>query len=152
MKIIVRGTLRDRIPSRWNLSRKGIDVASITCPICDCGIETSHHTLWTCSLATMVWNHILNWLDLSPPIISDIQGFYAWLDDLHISSNKKVTLEVICGVDLWSLWNYRNETIFGTALPKHSLLLTRLLIILLDGIPLETNCLPLPGIIGLEIL
>ncbi|PWA68548.1 RNA-directed DNA polymerase, eukaryota, Reverse transcriptase zinc-binding domain protein [Artemisia annua] len=103
-------TLRDRLPSRWNLSRK----------------ETSHHTLWTCSLATTVWNRVLNWLDLSPPIISDIQDLYAWLDDLHISSKKKDTLEVICGVVLWSMWNYRNETIFGTALPKRSLLFDKI--------------------------
>lgn len=126
INIFIWRTLRDRLPSRWNLSRKGIDVASITCPICDCGIETSHHTLWTCSLAMTVWNRVLNWLDLSPPIISDIQDLYAWLDDLHISSKKKDTLEVICGVVLWSLWNYRNETIFGTALPKRSLLFDKI--------------------------
>nr|GEV67545.1 RNA-directed DNA polymerase, eukaryota [Tanacetum cinerariifolium] len=71
-------------------SRKGIDVASITSPICDCGIETSHHTLWTCSLATTVWHRVLNWLDLSPPIISNIQDLFAWLDDLHISSKRKI--------------------------------------------------------------
>nr|GEX66960.1 RNA-directed DNA polymerase, eukaryota, reverse transcriptase zinc-binding domain protein [Tanacetum cinerariifolium] len=41
-------------------SRKGIDVASITCPICDCGIETSHHTLYTCSLAMTTSNTLYN--------------------------------------------------------------------------------------------
>ncbi|GKB95780.1 RNA-directed DNA polymerase, eukaryota [Tanacetum coccineum] len=48
--------LRDRLPSRWNLSRKGVDVVSLSCPVCDCGIETIHHSLWFCSLATIVWN------------------------------------------------------------------------------------------------
>nr|GEU53261.1 RNA-directed DNA polymerase, eukaryota [Tanacetum cinerariifolium] len=46
INIFIWRTLRDRLPSRWNLSRKGIDVASITCPVCDSGIETSYHSIW----------------------------------------------------------------------------------------------------------
>ncbi|GJR36519.1 RNA-directed DNA polymerase, eukaryota, reverse transcriptase zinc-binding domain protein [Tanacetum coccineum] len=61
-------------------------------------------------LATTVWNRVLVWLDL--PNLANIQDLYSWLDDLHISSNRRATLEVICGVVLWSLWNFRNETIF----------------------------------------
>nr|GEU69301.1 putative RNA-directed DNA polymerase, eukaryota, reverse transcriptase zinc-binding domain protein [Tanacetum cinerariifolium] len=50
INIFIWRTLRDRIPSRWNLSRKGIDVASITCPVCDSRIETSYHSMWVCRL------------------------------------------------------------------------------------------------------
>ncbi|GKC50746.1 RNA-directed DNA polymerase, eukaryota, partial [Tanacetum coccineum] len=115
----------DRLPSRWNLSRRGIEVASITCPICDNGIDTSYHSLWVCSLATIVWIRVFNWLDLHPPSIPNLRGLYTWLDDLHMSSNKKAILEVVCGVVLWSLWNFH-------------------------GIPLETNCLPFHGTIWIQ--
>ncbi|PWA84081.1 reverse transcriptase domain, Reverse transcriptase zinc-binding domain protein [Artemisia annua] len=117
------GTLRDRLPSRWNLSRKGIDVASITCSVCDSGIETSFHSLWVCSFATSIWNKIFKWLDLNPPSISNMHGMFAWIDDLHMTSNKKAILEVICGAVLWSLWNFRNETLFGAAHPKRSIVI-----------------------------
>ncbi|GJQ95360.1 RNA-directed DNA polymerase, eukaryota [Tanacetum coccineum] len=56
INIFIWRVLRDRLPSRWNLSRKGVDVVSLSCPVCDCGIETIHHSLWFCSLATTVWN------------------------------------------------------------------------------------------------
>nr|GEY87149.1 RNA-directed DNA polymerase, eukaryota, reverse transcriptase zinc-binding domain protein [Tanacetum cinerariifolium] len=105
---------------------KSIDIASISCSVCDSGIETLYHTLWTCSLATTVWNRVLNWLELSSPILSNIQGLYGWLDALHTTSNKKDILEVICGVVLWSLWIFRNETIFGTTSPKRSLLFDKI--------------------------
>ncbi|GJR12098.1 hypothetical protein Tco_0794750 [Tanacetum coccineum] len=117
----------DRFPSRWNLSRRGIEVDSITCPICDNGIDTSYHSLWVCLLATTVWIRVFNWLDLHPPSIPNLRGLYTWLDDLHMSSNKKVILEVVWGVVLWSLWNFH-------------------------GIPLEINCLPFHGTIGFKTL
>ncbi|GJU78052.1 RNA-directed DNA polymerase, eukaryota [Tanacetum coccineum] len=116
----------DRLPSRWNLSRRGIEVASITCPICDNGIDTSYHSLWVCSLATTVWIRVFNWLDLHPPSIPNLRGLYTWLDDLHMSSNKKAILVAFY--------------------------LIRLLNFLLDGIPLETNCLPFHGTIRFKTL
>ncbi|GJY96332.1 RNA-directed DNA polymerase, eukaryota, reverse transcriptase zinc-binding domain protein [Tanacetum coccineum] len=122
INIFIWRTLRDRLPSRWNLSRKGIEVNSLNCPICDKGIDSAYHTLWVCSLATTVWIRVLNWMDLHPPSISNLNGLYTWVDGLHMSHNKKAILEVICGVVLWSLWRFRNEMIFGTDQPKRSLL------------------------------
>ncbi|GJV59705.1 RNA-directed DNA polymerase, eukaryota, reverse transcriptase zinc-binding domain protein [Tanacetum coccineum] len=85
INIFIWRALRDRLPTRWNLSRKGIDVDSLFCP-----------------------------------------DFYKWLDDLHISSPRKSILEVICGVVLWSLWNFRNELIFGTVPPKRCTLIDKI--------------------------
>nr|GEW70455.1 RNA-directed DNA polymerase, eukaryota [Tanacetum cinerariifolium] len=126
INIFIWRSLRDRLPTRWNLSRRGIDIESISCPICDSGIETLYHTLWTCSLATTIWNCALMWLDLPTPSLPNIQAFYAWLDDLHMTSNKKAVLDVICGVILWSLWKHRNESIFSTTSPKRSLLFDKI--------------------------
>ncbi|GKC63978.1 RNA-directed DNA polymerase, eukaryota, partial [Tanacetum coccineum] len=126
INIFIWRVLRDRLPSRWNLSRKGVDVVSLSCLVCDCGSETIHHSLWFCSLATTVWNRVLVWLDLPSPNFANIQDLYSWLDDLHISSNRRATLKVICGVVLWSLWNFRNETIFGTVPPKRSFLFDKI--------------------------
>ncbi|GJX25399.1 hypothetical protein Tco_0231695 [Tanacetum coccineum] len=46
--------LRDRLPTRWNLSQKGIDMDSLSCPICDSGIEfQTNHSLWTYTFGSM---------------------------------------------------------------------------------------------------
>ncbi|GJX17976.1 RNA-directed DNA polymerase, eukaryota [Tanacetum coccineum] len=126
VNIFIWRTLRDRLPSRWNLSRRGIEVASITCPSCDNGIDTSYHSMWVCSLATTLWIRVFKWLDLSPPDIPNLRGLFTWLDDLHISSNKKAIIEVVCGVVLWSLWNFRNDMIFGDTQPKRSILFDKI--------------------------
>nr|GFB34319.1 RNA-directed DNA polymerase, eukaryota [Tanacetum cinerariifolium] len=114
--------LRDRLPTRWNLSRRGIELISLNCPICDAVIETMFHSLWVCSLASLVWLRVFSWLDLSIPSISNLHGLFSWIDDIQLSQKNKTILEVICNACLWSLWSFRNETIFGTDYPKRSLL------------------------------
>nr|GEY13726.1 reverse transcriptase domain, reverse transcriptase zinc-binding domain protein [Tanacetum cinerariifolium] len=115
-------TLRDRLPSRWNLSRKGIKVTSLNCPLCDQGMDTGFHTFWTCSLASTVWVRVFNWVDLTPPSISSLKELFSWIDGLHMPQSKRLIVDVICGTALWSLWRFRNETIFGPDPPKRSLL------------------------------
>ncbi|GJU07587.1 RNA-directed DNA polymerase, eukaryota [Tanacetum coccineum] len=44
----------DRLPTRFNLSFRGIDVSSILCPICSSAGETSSHLLFSCNVARAV--------------------------------------------------------------------------------------------------
>ncbi|GJS12101.1 RNA-directed DNA polymerase, eukaryota, reverse transcriptase zinc-binding domain protein, partial [Tanacetum coccineum] len=122
VNVFIWRALHDRLPTRWNLSRRGVEIASITCPICDNGIETSYHTLWVCSLVTSLWIRVFKWLDFNPPVIPNLRGLFTWIEELHISSNKKVITEVVCSVVLWALWNFRNDMIFGDTHPKCSIL------------------------------
>nr|GEW83110.1 RNA-directed DNA polymerase, eukaryota [Tanacetum cinerariifolium] len=82
--------------------------------------------MWVCSLATTVWNRVFIWLDLSPPDFLSLHGLFSWLDDLHISSSKKDIIEVVCGVVLWSLWNFRNDMIFDDTHPSRSTLFDKI--------------------------
>ncbi|GJT84737.1 RNA-directed DNA polymerase, eukaryota [Tanacetum coccineum] len=41
----------DKLPSRFNLSLRGIDTPSIMCPICNLAGESSSHLLFSCSMA-----------------------------------------------------------------------------------------------------
>nr|GEX65261.1 RNA-directed DNA polymerase, eukaryota [Tanacetum cinerariifolium] len=44
----------DRLPTRINLSLRGIDLPSIICPICCCTGETCSHLLFTCNVARQI--------------------------------------------------------------------------------------------------
>ncbi|GKC97494.1 RNA-directed DNA polymerase, eukaryota [Tanacetum coccineum] len=118
INIFIWRVLRDRLPTRWNLSRKGIDLDSLNCPICDTSVETTNHSLWFCSLATTLWHRVFVWLDIAPPNPSNIQDVFSWLDNMRLSSAQKSALEVICGVVFWSLWHFRNKLIFDTSPPN----------------------------------
>nr|GEW90854.1 RNA-directed DNA polymerase, eukaryota [Tanacetum cinerariifolium] len=126
INIFIWRALRDRLPTKWNLSWKGIDVDSLSCPIYDAGIKTIQHFLWFCSVATTVWHRIFVWLHITPPMLSNIQDLYLWIDDLHISSSRRTILDTICSVIIWTLWNFRNETTFGTTPPKRCTLIDKI--------------------------
>ncbi|GKC82639.1 RNA-directed DNA polymerase, eukaryota [Tanacetum coccineum] len=143
INIFIWRVLRDRLPTRWNLSHKGIDLDSLNCLICDTSVETTNHSLWFCSLATTLWHRVFVWLDIAPPNPSNIQDVFSWLDNMSLSSAQKSALEVICGVVFWSLWHFRNKLIFY---------LTTLLIVLIDGFPLETISVVSLGTIGCKTL
>nr|GEX29156.1 RNA-directed DNA polymerase, eukaryota [Tanacetum cinerariifolium] len=40
----------DVLPTRMNLSRRGIDIQAISCPICDYGVESSDHLFFRCNM------------------------------------------------------------------------------------------------------
>ncbi|GKE84901.1 RNA-directed DNA polymerase, eukaryota [Tanacetum coccineum] len=42
----------DRLPNRWNLSSRGLDIPSISCPMCNSHVESSSHTFFECTVAS----------------------------------------------------------------------------------------------------
>ncbi|GKB70919.1 RNA-directed DNA polymerase, eukaryota, reverse transcriptase zinc-binding domain protein, partial [Tanacetum coccineum] len=89
INIFLWRAVRDRLPSRWNLSRRGIELDSLTCPTCDSSVETSIHSLWLCSLAADIWNKVFAWLDLEVPPSSCIRDLFVWIGNMHVTSSKK---------------------------------------------------------------
>ncbi|PWA87205.1 RNA-directed DNA polymerase, eukaryota [Artemisia annua] len=114
VNIFVWRALRDRLPTRWNLSNKGVEIESILCPSCSSSPETIHHSLWTCSLATCVWLKVFSWLDLPYPTPSSLEDVFAYVDQLHVHNDRKLMLHAIFGVVLWTLWSFRNHLIFNS--------------------------------------
>ena len=41
----------DCLPTRLNISRRGMDIASILCPICGIAVESSRHLFFDCRVA-----------------------------------------------------------------------------------------------------
>ncbi|GJT83322.1 RNA-directed DNA polymerase, eukaryota [Tanacetum coccineum] len=54
----------DRLPSRYNIDLRGIDLNSVRCPLCDGDIETSQHLFVDCPVACDVWKFISSWWGL----------------------------------------------------------------------------------------
>ena len=44
----------DVLPTRLNISRRGIDIDTILCPVCECGVASSKHLFFSCCLARQV--------------------------------------------------------------------------------------------------
>ncbi|GJY98267.1 RNA-directed DNA polymerase, eukaryota, reverse transcriptase zinc-binding domain protein [Tanacetum coccineum] len=59
--------LLNKLPSRVNLDRRGIDVPSILCPIFHEDVETVNHTFFTCKVASNLWSLLAKWWEVDIP-------------------------------------------------------------------------------------
>ncbi|GJZ69586.1 RNA-directed DNA polymerase, eukaryota, reverse transcriptase zinc-binding domain protein [Tanacetum coccineum] len=54
----------DYLPTRLIISRRGIDIASILCPICGSAVESSSHVFFDCQVAKENFRKICHWWDV----------------------------------------------------------------------------------------
>nr|GEY77281.1 RNA-directed DNA polymerase, eukaryota [Tanacetum cinerariifolium] len=83
----------DTLPTRLNISRRGIDIDSILCPICDCGVESSSHLFFSCSLARQVARKISLWRDVAYVDVNSYVEWVTWMMSLWLTSKLKLMLE-----------------------------------------------------------
>ncbi|GJS68653.1 RNA-directed DNA polymerase, eukaryota, reverse transcriptase zinc-binding domain protein [Tanacetum coccineum] len=112
----------NRLPSRVNLDRKGIDIGSIRCPKCLEDIETVNHIFFNCGMAQDLWALLAKWWELDFPLCANITEWYDWLDSSPVPSKARLVLEGVGGTLLWSIWIYRNHLLFTSPPPKKSVL------------------------------
>ncbi|GKA69480.1 RNA-directed DNA polymerase, eukaryota, reverse transcriptase zinc-binding domain protein [Tanacetum coccineum] len=112
----------NKLPSKINLQRKGIDVGSVLCPICQDDVESVNHLFFNCDMAKHLWNLLAKWWDLDIPVCANILEWYSWLDSLRASTKVRTFLEGVGGTLLWSIWSFRNRLVFSSPPPKKALL------------------------------
>ncbi|GJV63560.1 RNA-directed DNA polymerase, eukaryota, reverse transcriptase zinc-binding domain protein [Tanacetum coccineum] len=96
------GLKLNRLPSRVNLDRKGIDIGSILCPNCLEDIETVNHIFFNCGMAQDLWALLAKWWELDIPLCANITEWYDWLDSSPVPSKARLVLEGVgrlsCGL------------------------------------------------------
>ncbi|GKD55254.1 RNA-directed DNA polymerase, eukaryota, reverse transcriptase zinc-binding domain protein [Tanacetum coccineum] len=110
----------DRLPHRLNLSKHGIDIDSILCPICNKYMETAEHTFFSCEVSAQIWCKIRNWCNISDTHIPSFTDWNSWLDNIAGSQVKKKRLFVIIVSMFWIIWKYRNDVTFNSQLLRKS--------------------------------
>ncbi|XP_071686815.1 uncharacterized protein [Rutidosis leptorrhynchoides] len=74
-----------KIPVRSELDKKGIDLHTILCPLCDHHIETIEHALVDCHKVSSIWTQLLDWWNQNNITISNINE--AIISDQGFSHN-----------------------------------------------------------------
>nr|GEY24067.1 RNA-directed DNA polymerase, eukaryota [Tanacetum cinerariifolium] len=106
--------LLNKLPSRVNLDRKGIDVVSILCLICQEDVETANHIFFTSEMAKELWALMARWWELDIPFCANISEWFDWLDSLHLLNKARLFLDGVGGTLLLSI----NHLVFSNPSPK----------------------------------
>ncbi|GJY74776.1 RNA-directed DNA polymerase, eukaryota [Tanacetum coccineum] len=108
----------DRLPTKLNLIRRGIQVLSASCPICNSAHEDLSHLLFSCDLATDVMQHVCRWWDVVWTSFGSYSEWLAWFKSIRMGSKSKSMLEGVFYVSWWCLWNFRNQLFFAPQKPR----------------------------------
>ncbi|GKC63932.1 RNA-directed DNA polymerase, eukaryota, reverse transcriptase zinc-binding domain protein [Tanacetum coccineum] len=112
----------NKLATRVNLDRKGIDVDSTLCPLCMEDVETVNHIFFSCNMAMVLWGLFASWWELDIPVCANVEDWFGWIDSLHRSNRIKSIIEGAGSTLLWCIWKFRNELIFSSQPPKKSTL------------------------------
>ncbi|GKB28976.1 RNA-directed DNA polymerase, eukaryota, reverse transcriptase zinc-binding domain protein [Tanacetum coccineum] len=86
---------RDRLPTRLNLSRRGVVLDSILYPLCDADVEDFHHVMFRCDMALSVIRKICWWWKLDWQVLSSFSDWNGWFLSIRLPSFITSILEVI---------------------------------------------------------
>nr|GFA77595.1 RNA-directed DNA polymerase, eukaryota [Tanacetum cinerariifolium] len=83
----------DRLPTRVNLHRRGVQVSPISCPICCEALENLDHLLFCCDLAKDIARSICNWWGLVWNPVDSYRSWLSWFNLVQLQSSSKHVLE-----------------------------------------------------------
>ncbi|GJT77114.1 RNA-directed DNA polymerase, eukaryota, partial [Tanacetum coccineum] len=92
----------DCLPTRLNISRRGIDIPSILCPVCGSVTESSSHLFFDCLVAKDNFRKICRWWEVDFMEVHTFDEWVSWIVNLRIPIKHKRLLEGVC-FGLWWL-------------------------------------------------
>nr|GEU56509.1 RNA-directed DNA polymerase, eukaryota [Tanacetum cinerariifolium] len=98
----------DGLPTRWNISRRGMDIPSILCLLCELAIETSKHLFFECAVVKDIFRKICNCF-LAPPLrVTTVVSGYCGDSESELGWGKTMMGVVSCGAVIsgggWGWW------------------------------------------------
>ncbi|XP_071741318.1 uncharacterized protein [Rutidosis leptorrhynchoides] len=111
IEIFAWRTLKRRIPVRIELDKRGINLHSVRCPVCDDDLESVNHSIVSCKFASDVWSRIYNWGKLGPCSCSNVDILEGNIAHASTSLGQKIW-QVVVWVCAYYLWKNRNLKVF----------------------------------------
>lgn len=112
-KLMIWRVWRNRISTSYNLSKLGVEFASIMCPLCVLEVEQLYYIFLKCEIAAKTWNAMFKWLDISPFLVVTIIDFLKDIDQLPISTKKKSVVDAVFFTEITYIRRFKNDKVFS---------------------------------------
>jgi len=104
--------LLNRIPTMENLSRRGVQMNSVVCVLCQEKEDSCHHLFIECKYAQQVWSLCLKWLGLLSVQHNDLREHFGSFHIAQASSKQNLVLKGVWAAIVRCIWNQRNSILF----------------------------------------
>nr|GEX17403.1 RNA-directed DNA polymerase, eukaryota, reverse transcriptase zinc-binding domain protein [Tanacetum cinerariifolium] len=139
----------DGLPTRLNISRRGIDIESILCSMYGKAVESTSHIFFTCQMLKEILRKIFRWWNIDYMEISSYKEWLDWILNTHLLVKSKQLFEGVCYVLWWHVWSFLNKTIFGSQIPSKAMIFDD--VVRFIGVDIDVKCL-LVGSSGLKTI
>ncbi|GJV50418.1 RNA-directed DNA polymerase, eukaryota, reverse transcriptase zinc-binding domain protein, partial [Tanacetum coccineum] len=66
------------LPTRLNISKRGMDIESILCPLCEKNVKSSSHIFFTCPISREIFRKVLLWRKIDVVMVSSYDEWLEW--------------------------------------------------------------------------
>ncbi|GJR41057.1 RNA-directed DNA polymerase, eukaryota, reverse transcriptase zinc-binding domain protein [Tanacetum coccineum] len=122
VNILTWCVLNKRLPTRFNLDWRGIDLDTVRYPLCNNDIETEDHLFVKCPLAIDTWKFVFSWWQFTEITNSNLLDILTMVDRLPMAHKHRKFFDVVVNTTIWAIWNHRNKTVFNLKRPQKELL------------------------------
>ncbi|XP_071694845.1 uncharacterized protein [Rutidosis leptorrhynchoides] len=121
VEIFIWRTRLNRLPTRVELNKRGLDLGSVRCPVCDDDLKTVEHSIISCKVASEIWSRVLSWWKLSPPQHRDLANVFVGCGGVGHSFTHPMVMRFWQSTEWVSgylIWKNRNAYTFSKAKPS----------------------------------
>ncbi|XP_071713233.1 uncharacterized protein [Rutidosis leptorrhynchoides] len=112
VEIFVWRARRKRLPVLLELDKRGIDLHSVRCPICDDEVESVEHSILYCKKALDVWIKIFEWWDITGISSISFNELFQGNSNQITSDGSKSIWQAVIWSSAYLIWKNRNQKIF----------------------------------------
>jgi len=102
----------DRLPTRMNLTRKGVNIQDNLYPLCLKVEETIQHLLITCEVAQKVWDYCDIWLGVSFVRHNDVVHHFGNCYIIGLGRKGNMMWKGMWVAIVYEIWKQRNRIVF----------------------------------------
>ncbi|XP_071704328.1 uncharacterized protein [Rutidosis leptorrhynchoides] len=101
----------ERLPGLSELDKRGIDLHSVLCPLCDDAVETVDHALFSCKKVREIWDKVFKWWGF----VYNQQSLHNILNGssrVQCSENDVKIWQAMIWVSVYLIWKNRDNKVF----------------------------------------
>lgn len=118
--IKINECLRQRIPTKDNLRRKGVslDDGDMNCVLCgEQNEENLSHLFFECKAKSNIWSEVHRWFNVSTVMHNNPTLNFLHNNVIFDSKKEMWFVNIVWFGVVWTIWKMHNETIFDNVSP-----------------------------------
>ncbi|XP_071713432.1 uncharacterized protein [Rutidosis leptorrhynchoides] len=112
VEVFVWRARKKRLAILTELDKRGVDLHSIRCPICDDDVETVDHTLLFCKQAFDIWSKVFEWWGLNVSSNLSVSELFGKDSSITMSESGAKIWQAVKWVCGYLIWRNRNQKVF----------------------------------------